>query len=118
MFDPPLEQDVDTKLGLFPIPNYVDGVLPRQVASFLASKWTPDHPLGIPFDLPKVLFNVLFLGRKIEPAVAAPAVPASVDDAQLEALVGRFSAKVEHLQQILKERRALREADGEQAGAA
>ena len=93
------------QVGLFPIPNYIDGVLPEKAADFLIDKWPPEKPLSLNFDIRKLLYSQLILGKSIDPVVASHAVPTSVTDEQLEELAARLEKKAKHLREILEERK-------------
>ena len=96
---------VSSQVGLFPIPNYIDGVLPEKLANFLVTKWPPEKPLSLNFDVRKILYSALILGKSIEPVVASYAVPTSITDEQLEVMATNMEKKAKHLREILEERK-------------
>lgn len=105
---PHVSWDVDTKLGLFPIPNWIDEELPRQLGAFLGSKFTAETPLAVGLDIPKLIYAQALVGTNLDPTVAAAAAPSTIDDASLEQLQDVLTRKAEHIKQILVARRAAR----------
>ena len=96
--------DIDTKLGLFPIPNWVQEILPKQVAAKLAT-FGPDSPLLINLDVQTSIFTSLFFETALDPTIVARAVPLSVDDADLEKLLETWERKAAVLRKVLAVRR-------------
>lgn len=101
---PQVYWDIDTKLGLFPIPNWVQEILPKQVAAKLAT-FGPDSPLLINLDVQTSIFTSLFFETALDPTIVARAVPLSVDDADLEKLLETWERKAAVLRKVLAVRR-------------